>query len=161
MKFTNFSSANRISALDQTQLIKHGGVSPVKKQKESAFLLPLTSLIDAFSIIVIYLLIGTQSSGLETEIRGQIVLPNAESGQMIDTEMSIVRIEKNTYYINDKMTNIAELGTRLASLKKDKEQVEILIQADQSMDYSSLDPIIKAASAAGIQKLKFAVIPKS
>ena len=35
-----------------------------------------------------------------------------------------------------------------------------MIQADNEMKYADLDPIIKAGSLAGIEKLKFAVVPK-
>jgi biopolymer transport protein ExbD len=53
------------------------------------------------------------------------------------------------------------LGSKLAELKKtlNEEKMELMIQADQEMRYADLDPLIKAGSEAGVEKLKFAVIP--
>lgn len=160
MKTTNFATATKRSPLGDAQWMGSMGKNTHKKS-HAAVLLPLTSLIDAFSIIVIYLLIGTQGGGLDTDLPTQIKLPTAESGQIIDAEMLTVRIEKGSYYINDKKVANSELAQKLYQLKGkgDKNNVEILIQADQAMDYADLDPLLRAGSQAGIQKLKFAVIP--
>lgn len=156
MEFTNTAQ----SPLREAQWLGSQGTG-ARRKKHATVLLPLTSLIDAFSIIVIYLLIGTQGGGLEADIPTQVQLPIAESGQIIDAEMPTVRIEKGNYYINDKRVAVETLANSLAQLKKGaaKDGVEILIQADKAMDYSDLDPLLRAGAAAGIQKLKFAVIP--
>ena len=160
MKQASFRNSNRFSPLDQAQSMKlgrEGGHG--KKHRDLAVALPLTSLIDAFCIIVIYLLIGTQSGGLEINMPSKIQLPTAEAGQSIEKETSIVRVENGRYFLNDEAVSIAELGPRLAKLKAGSEEMEIMIQGDQKMNYVDLDPILKAGSSAGIQKLKFAVMP--
>lgn len=148
------------SPLAEAQTLSVQGKSH-KKHFDLAPILPLTSLIDAFSIIVIYLLIGTQSGGQEMTMPTRIALPSAESGVAIE-DSPIVRIEKGQYFINDKQVAMKSLGAALYDLKTSmkKDDVQLIVQADVKMDYADLDPLIKSASEAGIQKLKFAVMPK-
>ncbi len=163
MRMTDFTNtAASRSPLREAQWIGNQGASNARRNKNGNVLLPLTSLIDAFSIIVIYLLIGTQGGGLEADTKTQVQLPVAESGQILDSELPTIRIEKGNYYINDKRVPVEALANSLVLLKNKstKDGVEILIQADKAMDYSELDPLLRAGAAAGIQKLKFAVIPK-
>ena len=158
----------RNSALNQnrqsplTQTMKLGGRADAgKKSLDLAPVLPLTSLIDAFVIIVIYLLIGTQSGGLETTIPNNMKLPMADSGVSVEST-PIVRIERNRYFVDEKEVRLSELVARLAAVKaaKTEGEAEILIQADQKMDYASLDPLLRASAQAGLQKLRFAVMPR-
>jgi biopolymer transport protein ExbD len=161
MKKTNLVASVQRSPLGEAQWIGNLGATG-RTKKHSSFLLPLTSLIDAFSIIVIYLLIGTQAGGLDQDLPKQIHLPVAESGQIIESEMPTIRIEKGIYYINDQQVSRDQLAQKLYQLKKPDSQdsVEIMIQADTAMNYADLDPLLRAGSQAGIQKLKFAVIPQ-
>lgn len=161
MKASPLADKTRHSVLEQAQILKVGGHSRTKHKPELALALPLTSLIDAFSIIVIYLLIGTQSGGEEIDVSKHIELPTAEAQQPIEKVSPIVRIEKGEYYINDQKVAVQNLGAKLVEVKKglDEKDIEILIQADTKMDYAQLDPLIRAGSEAGIQKLKFAVLP--
>ncbi|MEZ0392821.1 MAG: ExbD/TolR family protein [Pseudobdellovibrionaceae bacterium] len=155
-------SLNQKSTLSPLQILKNGGELKSKKENPMAVALPLTSLIDAFSIIVIYLLIGTQSGGVDSDLPAQFNLPIAEQGAQIHTETPTVRIQNGIYYINDEAVDVRLLGQKLAALKGEtsSEQMEIIIQADKKMTYASLDPLLKAGSEAGIQKLKFAVSPE-
>ncbi|WP_041576866.1 ExbD/TolR family protein [Bdellovibrio bacteriovorus] len=129
--------------------------------RELAIALPLTSLIDAFSIIVIYLLIGTQNSGMETEIPNQLNLPTAHHSQSVEKVTPILRIEKGNYFLDDKKIAANDLTKKLAELKKNAQEkdLELMVQADTEMRYADLDPLLKAGSLAGIEKLKFAVVP--
>lgn len=162
MKTTFLNTAKKSSPLTDSMVLKGGAKKKNHARRELALALPLTSLIDAFSIIVIYLLIGTQNSGLETKVSGKVNLPRASHSQGVDKETAILRIEKGSYYLNDKIVAGAQLSDKLAELKKKNidEKVELMIQADTEMKYADLDPLIKAGSQAGIEKLKFAVVPK-
>ncbi|WP_413289891.1 ExbD/TolR family protein [Bdellovibrio sp. HCB337] len=132
----------------------HGGV------KELGLALPLTSLIDAFCIIVIYLLIGTQTSGVESQLAAGMSLPLAESGQTVDKAIATLKIEKGIYFLDEKQVSLKALGQKLAELKKSTtEAVELMVQADTQMEFADLDPLLKAGAEAGIEKLRFAVIP--
>ncbi len=128
--------------------------------RDLAQALPLTSLIDAFSIIVIYLLIGTQSGGIETPVKG-MNLPIAQNSQGLEKSVAILRIQSNQFFLNDQPVTLKNLTEKLVELKKSTTEtvVELMVQADQNMEYAQLDPLIKASSLAGIEKLKFAVLP--
>lgn len=160
MKPTNLKTTDRVSPLETAQALKGGRAQ--RRKSEMNVALPLTSLIDAFSIIVIYLLIGTQNGGLEATPPTRMQLPTAESGLSLPAEeMPVVRIERGVYYVNDKAVRADQLGAKLMEVRKGlrSESTELLIQADQKMDYADLDPLLRAGSEAGLQKLKFAVVP--
>ena len=148
----------RVSPIQQAMSLKDSG-----KKKHGTHMdipLPLTSLIDAFCIIVIYLLIGTQSGGVETNISKGINLPQAVGGSAVDKEVATLRIEKGNYFLDEKQVTLGNLAQKLSELKKaSKDPVELMVQADTLMEYSDLDPLLKAGSEAGIEKLRFAVIP--
>jgi biopolymer transport protein ExbD len=160
---SNLAKSNVNSPLERTQWLKNNGESR-SENNSLAPILPLTSLIDAFCIIVIYLLIGTQSGTLEVPVSDHMHLPKAEANIALDKELPILRIENGIYFINDKPVRPSELSVALIDLKKSTatgtDGAELLIQADTTMSYADLDPVLKAGSAAGIEKLKFAVMPK-
>lgn len=154
------NSARR-SPLQEMRTLAQTGSRDGQRSSQLAPLLPLTSLIDAFSIIVIYLLVGTQNGGMDMSVPNRLKLPIAESGVLVEPA-PIVRIEKGLYFIDDELVNASELGRRLSELKQklQDDRTQILVQADQTMSYAALDPLLKAGSEAGIQKIKFAVLPK-
>lgn len=146
-----------LAAMSLKDTSKRGGKGA---SKELALALPLTSLIDAFCIIVIYLLIGTQSGGVETPVSAKIALPNAENGITVDKEIATLRIERGSYFLDDKMISKDSLTEKLAALKgKSPQSVELMIQADTNMEYADLNPLLRASSEAGIETLRFAVVP--
>lgn len=161
MKTTFLKTSIKRSPLTETQQLKGSGKKGNPAARQLALALPLTSLIDAFSIIVIYLLIGTQNSGVEADIPSKMNLPSASHSQGVEKQTAVLRIEKGNYFLNDKQVSGAQLSDKLAELKKEStEAVELMVQADTDMKYADLDPLLKAGSHAGIEKLKFAVVPK-
>ncbi|KYG64233.1 hypothetical protein AZI87_13405 [Bdellovibrio bacteriovorus] len=162
MKTSSFANVGKKrSPLGDLQNLKPG----MKKKKGAAsnlaLALPLTSLIDAFSIIVIYLLIGTQNSGIESTVPAKMSLPMAEHSVGIDKETPILTIQKGVYRLNDEVVPVRALGQKLTELKAKSEEklVELLVQADQEMKYEDLDPLLRASSESGFEKMKFAVVP--
>jgi biopolymer transport protein ExbD len=132
--------------------------------REMAIALPLTSLIDAFSIIVIYLLIGTQGGGIESKIPTSFNLPLAQYSQTLTEETPILRIEKGRYFLNDEAISLSDLGPKLQKIQAQQKsdlpiKKALMVQADIEMKYADLDPLLKAGSQAGIEQLKFAVVP--
>nr|BFD65494.1 hypothetical protein HAGR004_05160 [Bdellovibrio sp. HAGR004] len=163
MKKTSFleTSTAKRSPMKEALALGGGGKKQSPLRRDLALALPLTSLIDAFSIIVIYLLIGTQNGGMETQIPSRISLPTANHSQGVEKVAPILRIEKGNYFLDDKRIAARDLTDKLAEIKKNSEEkdLELMIQADTEMKYAELDPLIKAGSLAGIEKLKFAVVP--
>lgn len=162
MKPTFLKTSTRRSPLSEIQNLNGKARKKTAFAKELALALPLTSLIDAFSIIVIYLLIGTQNSGFENQIPHKMNLPMADHSQTVEKMLPILKIEKGQYFLNDRPVAQRDLGNQLAELKKQADAAtgaELLIQADQEMNYEDLDPLLRASSEAGIAKMKFAVVP--
>jgi|GEM_PF-1260807 len=139
----------------------HLGPYKGKKGHKEFPVLSLTSLIDAFSIIVIYLLISTTANQFEVPISPTIVLPQADKGDMIAEESPIVRIEQGKFYIENTWIAESQLGKRLFELKQklSRPDMPIIVQADQQTEFKNINPLIIASSQAGIQKIKFAVVP--
>ncbi len=145
----------------QSMNVKKGGKK--SHAPELGLALPLTSLIDAFSIMVIYLLMSTQGGGgIEVKGANGINLPTASHATIITAETAILKIAKGNYFLNEKSVSMGSLTQKLTELKRNSKEknVELLIQADTTMQFSELDPLIKAGSLAGIEKLKFAVVPE-
>lgn len=160
-KFLSNSTQRRSPISDiQSMNVKKGGKKA--HAPELGLALPLTSLIDAFSIMVIYLLMQSGDGGIEVKGANGINLPTATHASIITSETAILKIAKGNYFLNEKAVAASSLTQKLTELKKNSKEknVELLIQADTTMQFSDLDPLIKAGSLAGIEKLKFAVVPE-
>ena len=163
MKSSSFTKkGQKKSPLAELQNLKPGMKSGKGKKGNLALELPLTSLIDAFSIIVIYLLIGTQTSGLEADIPLKMELPNASHSITLDKETTTITIDKGVYRLNDKVVSVQDLAAELKQIREENKDApaELLVQADQEMKYQELDPLLKASSLSGFEKMKFAVVPE-
>ena len=125
--------------------------------------LMLTSLVDAFAVIVIYLLITTQQSGKDLKIDQEIKLPQAHNSKVLEPGVN-VQVRNNRYIIDDQEMNAGQLLSHLKSLHEglkaqgDEKLGKIVIQADKSSDYSGISPILSVAAQSGFDNIKFAVI---
>ena len=137
----------------------------IKKKKGSATLM-LTSLIDAFSILVVYLLMFFSSTGEMTYVSSGIDLPKASVIDRLD-RYSIIQIKKEGYFVEDKELKADNLVSYLVDLKKklnrgteesEDQKETITIQADKTVKYDRLSPVIQACSHAGFSNIKFAVL---
>ncbi|MCZ0933254.1 MAG: biopolymer transporter ExbD [Oligoflexia bacterium] len=140
--------------------------NPVKKKRGAAVLM-LTSLIDAFSILVVYLLMFFSSTGEMTYVSSDIDLPKANVIERLD-RYSIIQIKKEGYFVEDTELKADDLVSYLVDLKKQlngnhsnqvgDQKDTITIQADKTVKYSRLSPVIQACSHAGFSNIKFAVL---
>ena len=128
----------------------------------------LTSLIDAFSILVVYLLMSFSSSGEMAYMSSDLELPKASTLERLDRH-SIIRITEKSYFIENKPVDLKGILPLLVSLKKQlskrygetSEMGEtITVQADRKTLYSRLSPVIQACAQAGFGDVKFAVLGK-
>lgn len=131
-----------------------------KGKKHIVAELALTSLVDAFAVLVIYLIFNA-ANGSETLNMGKdMKLPFATKSVML-TPAPVLKIEKGNYFLNDQPVRFEQLPQVLAKFKKTEEGSkanELIVQADQETNFEYLNPILLSASESGFHKFKFAVI---
>jgi len=124
--------------------------------------LMLTSLVDAFSILVIFLIMNCATSSETLNTGKHIVLPQASHSELIQNG-TVVRIEKGRIFVEDKPVAKSRLILALrayATGADAKKKAGLIIVGDREMNYEELSPVILAGSQAGFSKFKFAVIRK-
>ena len=137
--------------------------SQMKNIMSLAAPLMLTSLVDAFAVIVIYLLVSTHQNGKELKIDKEIKLPQAQHSQALQPGVN-VRVVAGKYLVNEQEMKAGELLGYLTDLNKnlddnsDERKGKILIQADKQSDYSSISPLLSIAAQSGFENIKFAVL---
>ncbi len=134
-------------------------------QKTMQATITLTSLIDAFVILVLYLVVASSPSDNTIDVDSQINLPQTKI--MTEPDGSPVVVYKNNhFYIDDKAISdsnlkdsLKALAAKFASSFKNNEAA-IVIQADEDIGFEKLQPVLIASSYAGIKHVKFAVLQK-
>lgn len=127
----------------------------------------LTALIDAFSILVIFLLASFSSTGEILFMGKDMVLPKASRGEILERN-PVVRIEPTGLFLEDApvaadglVAGLLELRKRFAETRPGEEYPGILtVQGDRKLKYEILNEIVLAASAAGFSDIRFAVLAK-
>ncbi len=119
--------------------------------------LTLTSLIDAFSILVIYLLTNASNTQVPFDMRGGMQMPQAKLAEPLSYG-SVIRVLNGEYFVDQKKLSLAELPVKLRELKVQNPKETLIIQADRKLPFSQMNPIILAAAQAGIEKFQFAVL---
>ena len=148
------------SRVFQNSLSQKG--KPAKKKKVLATLM-LTSLIDAFSILVVYLLMFFSDTGEMAYLSSDIDLPKANVIERLDRR-SIVQIKKDGYFVEDRKLSAKELVPYLIRLKKrlsrssSDEGEAITVQADKSVRYKQLSKVVQALGHVGFSHIQFAVL---
>jgi biopolymer transport protein ExbD len=135
-----------------------------KSKRSIVVAMMLTSLVDAFTIVVIYLIMN--SSNTETlNVEDGLKLPRADYSKAIDTSPVVV-FKNNQYIINGQIIKEDQLKNNLEILKKKSQSLfksddsAIVVQADENVDFDKLQPLLVASSYAGIKHVKFAVLQK-
>ena len=124
--------------------------------------LMLTSLVDAFSILFIFLIMNHSASQDVVNIGDKIVLPTAQESQFIQ-EGIVVRVEDGKFMVEETAVALPQLAAHLKKMNDSAETAKkegLIIVADRNLDYADLSPVILAGSHAGFTKFKFAVIRK-
>lgn len=127
----------------------------------------LTALIDAFSILVIFLLMSFSSDGELLNITKGQELPKASRADTLERN-PVVKLEENKIFVESKEVTQDSLVAALLDMRKQytdshpgEEYPGILtIQGDRRLKYEQLNQIVLAASHAGFSDIRFAVIMK-
>lgn len=136
-----------------------------KSKKNLAFSLNLTALIDAFAILVIFLLSNYSGDAHNVTASNKITLPTATQAEIL-TMGTVVKIEGNKIFIDEKEIRYKDLVAQLIEARKQKESQtddiknSLIIQADRGLDFEILSPVIQAGGSAGFNQYKFAAMPK-
>ena len=153
------------SAIGAQSVLNPKGV----KWKRNLFAdLLLTALIDAFSILVIFLLMNFSSTGEILFINKGVELPKAAQLETLERN-TVVRYDQGKFYIEskelaDQNSLIQELlDTRkewVATHPNEEFKGIITIQADKKTKYENLNSIVLAMAHSGFSEIHFAVVAK-
>jgi biopolymer transport protein ExbD len=127
----------------------------------------LTALIDAFSILVIFLLMSFSSTGDILFLNKNTELPKAALATILERN-PVVKIDENKLYVEDKEVTTESIVAELLEVRKKFTDVHpneeypgiVTIQADRRVKYEQLNSIVLAASHAGFSDVRFAVTMK-
>ncbi len=149
--------ADHSPLLQQKRVQSAGGSN---KKKNLLFSLNLTTLIDAFCILVIFLLSNMNGQLQNIQIGKNMVLPAALQSDVLDKGL-VVRLEKDGFSVDEQKVSTGEqlAQTLIDAKKKNLGHSSIIIQADRGADFSAVSIILRAAGLAGFEKYMFAVLP--
>lgn len=125
-------------------------------KKSLFFSLNLTTLIDAFCILVIFLL-SNMNGRVQNLQHDKLSLPSAAQTDTMGDGL-IVRLEKDGIFIDEQPVaekNVVE--TLVKSYQKEKRP--LIIQADKKSNYDAIAFVMRAGGQAGFEKYVFAVLP--
>lgn len=136
-------------------------------KKSLAADLLLTALIDAFSILVIFLLMNFSSNGEILFMSKDMQLPKAARGDILERN-PVIKVEEGKVFLEEKLLTADALIQELLNLRKSFKEAHpgeempntITVQADRRTKYEALNQIVLACAHAGFSDLKFAVIMK-
>lgn len=160
--FGQLASPAFISPIKEALVLRPSNGGRSKKSVVATMM--LTSLVDAFTIVVIYLIVNSSSSE-QLEVQNGLTLPTATVSQQVDDSPNVF-FKDNSFYIDNRpvaneslQIELKKLMSKNSSLLKSKIPA-IIVQADENVDFEKLQPILIASSYAGIQHVKFAVLQK-
>lgn len=155
MKASILSHMKMQSPLRSLKKISPEGAPSSKKSL--FFSLNLTTLIDAFCILVIFLLSNMNGRVQHIQENEKISLPMAAQTDLL-TEGLVVRLENENIFINDQLVNKDNVISALVKAYQ-VEKKSLIIQADKKSNYESIAFIMRAGGQAGYEKYVFAVLP--
>lgn len=148
----NLRSESPLESLRRTK-----GSGNNKKEKSLLFSLNLTTLIDAFCILVIFLLSNMNGRVQNLKDSQKIILPAAVQTEALQQGL-VVRIEQGDIFVDDKKIPQADLAKAILVAKK-TDTNSLIIQADRQADYENIGLVLRAGGQAGYEKYVFAVLP--
>ena len=148
----------------------------------STFKIQITSMVDMFVILLVFLLKSFSTSPVNIAPREGMVLP-ASSAVTDPVDVAKVIISNDGVYLNDEQVLLLdkgavpskELDSRdsrfIKSLykalveqskgSKPETQGQLLLQADRELSYQQLEKILFTSGAAGFSDVKLAVLSKN
>lgn len=127
----------------------------------------LTALIDAFSILVIFLLMNFSSTGEILFVGKGMELPKAVLGDVLERN-TVIKLEEGKIFLEGQEVTIEGLMAALIEAKKTAQEAKpgeeipsiATIQADRRLKYENLNQVVLALSHSGYSDIRFAVLMK-
>jgi biopolymer transport protein ExbD len=116
--------------------------------------LNLTALIDAFSILVIFM-IFTMASG-EYEPNDGIKLAEVAKSAQID-KSQVITVTPTEYMFKKQKMTFAQLRSLVLSQKSEFATHKAVVEADQATPYSQIQPVMALMSELEIETIQLAV----
>src|SRR5690554_4304689 len=144
--------------------------------------LMLTSLLDMFTIILIFLIVNFKAEDHNFELNDQIELPMSTSRSPFKSSIGVtvtrdsimvgkevvLQIDPDglprSYFDDGKIPElVARLETDFAAVTKEQQcdpevEVIVLVQADKDLDYNTLYLVLRSTSIAGFSKYRMATM---
>lgn len=155
MKASILRQLRQTTPLKAMQRVRADGQT--RKEKSLFFSLNLTTLIDAFCILVIFLLSNMNTRVQTIQDNQKIILPVAMKSEALDAGL-VVRIEQNQFFLENKSVNKNDLAKAVLAAKK-SDMTSLIIQADRNSEYENIALVLRAGGQAGYEKYIFAVMP--
>jgi biopolymer transport protein ExbD len=166
MKHASVTNVKMRSPLRDAMKLGSNGAGRSKKKMVTTLI--LTSLVDAFSIMLLYLLVQNTGNGSTIELQKAEKLPVAVKTEALH-EGTLVRIEGRQYFLGTQPITSEQLAQKLQEKKASLNgglggmvvsdaNDALIIQADKNADFAMLTPVIRAGSVSGFHKFKFAVL---
>lgn len=152
-----FKNHSQRSPLLQLKRVRENGGK--NSGRSLLFNMNLTTLIDAFCILVIFLLSNMNGQLQNINIGKNMVLPAALGSEVLSTGI-VVRMEANALFVDDKEVPVVDIVKALLA-SKTAEKNSLIIQADKNSDYDKISLLLRAGAQAGYEKFAFAVLPGS
>ena len=135
-------------------LFKSKGFRKRQKRDVNSTLM-LTSLVDAFSIIVIFLIVVASNSA-PYEPNDKIALPTVvEAGTALDANK--ISISKSGYLYNDKELTFDQLRAQVLADRSKFKNHQAIVEADRAATYERIEPIMKLMADLEIETIQLAV----
>lgn len=124
----------------------------------------LTSLIDAFSILMVFLLFNFSSAGELLSVGKDMQLPKASGAEL--ERNPVVKFDNGKYFIEATEVTPDGLVQALLDLRKQYQETRpgeefpgiLTVQADRRVKFEQLSSIVQASAHAGYGEIKFAVV---
>ena len=144
------STIEDVSPLNEKNTKSKAGINPA---------LLLTSLIDVFAILVIYLLVSTSdpSLSIDSTVLGELPQANEFSELMSGF---VIKIEGKSFLIDNKKVSLRTIRRKLEDIKVPEGKTKsVIIVSSKKQQFRKISPLINLAAEAGITSIKFAVLP--
>ena len=128
--------------------------------------LMLTSLVDAFSILVIFLLLNFSNSENFLVLSKDMLLPAAKQWTELE-KSTVIKIENHRIFVGEEEVNSSQLMGHLVNLKRSLTKLstdlglpepQMIIQADRSTLLKEINFVLSHLAQTGFSEINFAVL---